>query len=923
MTEDFDLLLGRLQHRVTSESRPLALVLGAAVSQQEGRGVGSVKDIVSAGLAAHPGLDSDQSLLRAVESGATDLGDIYRQFMGRLVKGRGRPAADELVREAVMRAWQRPDPPDGDGLLPKDLDGWQLTDGLVALADLIEARPAAFPVVVTTNFDPLVEVALRRKGISTSRRVITADAPIRETDSTPGADVQIVHVHGFWHGAPTMHTPEQLMYSRPRLQAALISTLKLHDVFVIGYGGWDDVVTGALESLTLDDGAKAEVLWAFYESDPVVLEVRNRTLLGRVGRLIIEGLFHQYAGIDCHRLLPALARTGVAASSVTATSLGGPPSGWVLVDDALLQGAEALLSDRDLRTFFDGRPPDWALMSSSTIPHLRVVDALYDRLVKKTRSGPVWQFLLAPAGDGKSTAIMQAGRRLLGAGWRVIWRPHAGVLLEPAELELISDNEPTVIIIDDADTCAPELAELAARMEGKHNLHLIAAARLSDWRHTGVQIDAMETVETVVVSLEAMSRREGRELVGAWGSVPNGLGQLAEIADGEARLARLLDAVATDRRSNGSLLGGLFRLRYDRASLDAHVNDLLDSLERRQIPESHVSLLRAFAYVCAVEVVGLDGIDRRLWAELLGVDVRSLRRTVEYSLGAEAATARAGGLVQVRHPELANSAIRLLRSRSRDIDLAAMYAEIVESAIGLGKYMDLRGYSEIVHLGVRTPDALAQLGYTREESYSVALSAARASVEAEPNLVVYQTDYGSLLRKSGNPRAALELYEAADGRLRSFRDRQRAQHGLYFDYGISYAEYGDPRSALLVNIQAWGLEPSKGRQASGRYLVQLAKSFLKIYEESQSDRARLSLAGVLKVAELAMISQGDYEWCQRSAKSGHAPPTDKLDSRRALQLLENGLTAATRECSAEISFGRYKPGAATRLIQPLLRDEKS
>ena len=909
LPNDSELLLTRLAHRFTEEGRPLALVAGAGLSQEAGRGVAGVREIISTGLAQHPELDQDQSYLRALESNAVDLGDLYRGFMGRLVKARGRPAADALVRHAVLRAWQGTNEPAGDGLAQTDLDGWQLTSGLVALASIIKAQPSAFSTIVTTNFDPLIEVALRREGVETHRRVITADSTLHITAGEPHSGVDVVYVHGFWHNAPTMHTAEQLMYSRPRLQSALVATLKRHDVLVVGYGGWDDVITGALEALTFDDGASTEVLWAFYEEDAVVLQSRNRTLLGRVGRMIIEGLFHQYVGIDCHKALPDLARRLEFPSQPnTSSTLGAVPSGWVVVDTALLDGARALNSAQSTRLYFDGRAPDWALASTPTIPELTVVDDLCAR-ISAEQTMPIWQFLLAPAGDGKSTALMQAGARLAGSGWRVIWRPHPGVDLIPPEFLALSDTIPTVVLVDDADNCIPALRELASQLDGSQHLHLIAAARLSDWRRTEASLADFPNVVPVEVQIGPLSRREGRELIQSWASIPGGLARLEDVPGEESRLTHLLDAVASDRRSQGSLLGGLFRLRYDKTGLDAHVNNLLDSLERHEVVGSHVSLLKAFVYVAALDVAGLEGIDRRLWAELLGVDVGSLRRTVEFSLGAEAATARAGGIVQVRHPELASSAIRLLLARSRGTDLSQIYADIVASTIDLGKFLDLRNYSAIVHLSTRLPDRLVAVGYRRDSAFEIALAAARATVEAEPDLLVYQTDLGSLLRKRGTPDAALSLYAAADNRLGTFRDRRRANTGFYFDYGIAFSEAGDPRSSLLAIMTAWRVDASQTGGSAGRYLVQLARNFLRINEESSNDRSRLALAGILRIAELAMVGAEDYDWCSRHARSGNAPHAGGLTADQAIELVEKGLKAVTGGCLAEQRLGRYREGS--------------
>ncbi|QIG44629.1 hypothetical protein G5V58_19210 [Nocardioides anomalus] len=526
--------------------------------------------------------------------------------------------------------------------------------------------------------------------------------------------------------------------------------------------------------------------------------------------------------------------------------------------------------------------------------------------------------LLAAAGDGKSTALMQVAYRMHKAGRNVYWRPHAGVTLDVSAIADLATEEAPLLIVDEADNCVPALEELAGALEGRQ-LDVVAGARLSDWRNARGDISRFANVTASEETFGRLSRREGRAIIAAWSSIPKGLGLLGDKGGLDEQLKRLLDAVESDKRSNGSLLGGLFRLRFDQSRLDAHVNEMLDNLEEHTIDGSHVSLLKAFIYVCAFEIGGLAGIDRRLWAELLGIDVKELRRTVEFSLGTEAATARAGGLVQVRHPEIARSAIRLLRGRSRGLDLGEIYGDIVRSAIALGRHLELADYSRVVHLPTKISDGLREAGYSKISSYQIAVNAASEAAEAEPSLLVYETDLGSLYRKMGQPEVAAERYAAAYTRMHLYRDRERSASGFFYDWSLSYLDADEPASALLVAAVGLSRERAKlTRTEAGRYFVVIARSLVRIGRDTGSERARLGLAAVFKLAESTLVPADDLEACRNLSSQGKAPSTSQLDSSLALRLLEKCLVQLTREAAALQTLRVPNPGLLSATIEPLI-----
>ena len=89
-----------------------------------------------------------------------------------------------------------------------DLDGWALTRGTEALGGLISKYPERFGgSLLTTNFDPLFEVAIRRVGGKLFRTILHSDGYLGQTQ---GEGCHVIHLHGYWYGSDTLHTIQQL-----------------------------------------------------------------------------------------------------------------------------------------------------------------------------------------------------------------------------------------------------------------------------------------------------------------------------------------------------------------------------------------------------------------------------------------------------------------------------------------------------------------------------------------------------------------------------------------------------------------------------------------------------------------------------------------------------------------------------------------
>jgi tetratricopeptide (TPR) repeat protein len=229
----------------------------------------------------------------------------YQAAMQFVIECRGQPAVDTLIRDAVLDA--RIEPANGEraDILERDLKGWSLRPGVLALGQLIQNFPAVFQrPILTSNFDPLLEIAIRQSGGNAISINLPADGNFSSLVVNDNI-AQVVHFHGFWSEENTLHTPETLTRERPLLAGNLQRLLQETVLVVIGYGGWPDVFTNSLLKAVSEQTRGLNVLWTFFSNDHKEIYSRNADLLSSFSRLAGQRII-PYSGVDCHQVFPRL-----------------------------------------------------------------------------------------------------------------------------------------------------------------------------------------------------------------------------------------------------------------------------------------------------------------------------------------------------------------------------------------------------------------------------------------------------------------------------------------------------------------------------------------------------------------------------------------------------------------------------------------
>lgn len=184
--------------------------------------------------------------------------------------------------------------------LEDEIHAWKLPRSVDMLGRLLVKFPDTFgKVILTTNFDPLIEVSIRKNGGSRYRTVLPEDGNLEQTVSD---GIHVIHLHGFWSGYDTLHTPQQLGRPRPKLKRSLARILESSTLVIVGYGGWDDAITQTLAEIVHDPMSTPEILWTFYEDNDVDIEKVGQKLLSSLAPGIQQGRVQLYQGVDCRSL---------------------------------------------------------------------------------------------------------------------------------------------------------------------------------------------------------------------------------------------------------------------------------------------------------------------------------------------------------------------------------------------------------------------------------------------------------------------------------------------------------------------------------------------------------------------------------------------------------------------------------------------
>jgi hypothetical protein len=305
---NYDVLL----ERVVNSSREIIFFFGSALSLPESEGAPGVPSVAGILSLVEAALMDTPSAFAPVRD-QPDLGAAYQKAFQQLQAYRGQDAANEVIRRAVFKSRKvTPSQANTQGILDlnscraldDDFAGWHLRPSLIALGKLLANHSGRLgKTVLTTNFDPLIQTAIRTSHGMYIRTMMHDDGSLSQSE---GPGIQIVHLHGYWYGTDTLHVPTQIGSRRNKLKRSLERLLQNRTLVVMGCGGWDDIFMSSLSDLVSDTELNPDVIWTFYESDEDIIRSKYAHVFTRLAPATSRGRAQFYAGVDLHVFLPQL-----------------------------------------------------------------------------------------------------------------------------------------------------------------------------------------------------------------------------------------------------------------------------------------------------------------------------------------------------------------------------------------------------------------------------------------------------------------------------------------------------------------------------------------------------------------------------------------------------------------------------------------
>lgn len=701
-----------------------------------------------------------QEEVRTSDNGRKGAPGLYQEAAKLVALHKGDLVIARVIREAVLSAYRgdtsrleitgRPGTYDEAALhdLTMSPGLWNIPSGYRSFAKFFKSIPAEFRGrVLTTNFDPFIEMALAQAGLEAEPETLDFDNPPSVEASRFSRTEKVVHLHGYFASTFGVNTIGQLERVRPNTENYLQQLLQGHSVVVAGYGGWNDAFTRMLwrdsSYRTLTD---AEVLWSTFDGNannaldvPIIAE-----LDGRPG-------FHLFVGVDAGELFVTADTTEPLTAEVLL------PRGYTSVEGVPLIASLPI-------SFAEGAQPTWTDAANGTWPLLSPGKQLYDLVAEGSKKLVA---AVGPIAEGKSTALKQVAWRLANEteSCRVIWR-EAGA--SPAADEALGnmDFKPkTLIVIDDVESAVPLLRRLIRVLEETdiglrvmvacHDRHWASALRFAHGLAHVVKFGDLEEQDA-----DAITRTWDRYNIFPESS-----------SSQEVLASALLQAAHGNPQVDGSSLFGAILAVREAATLNERIGALMRSLDAVTVSRANtITLTDVFGSIC-VQQHFLDaantnakGATRKFLSELIKGDEAVLDETVLFRLGREAALTFSGERVYARHPAIATAVVAWLEDNQR-------LGSVCEKTAFAGATLRQAGL-------VSTDDYDAYMLPGSMPTYGLAVAAGRGAMLGAPKLLEARVNYISTIRRLEQYEDALLFARGTASNLGRYRDWRTATRGL-------------------------------------------------------------------------------------------------------------------------------------------------
>ena len=878
-------LVARIHASVSmeDEARPLAILAGSGLTAGAVPGVNEIINAIRKAMSSDDASQIDRRLAKLPEASLK-----YQEAFTFLSMRRPPELRDRIITACTLKAYahsieSRADlAPDKLSEYERDVDNWDLPKGVESLGRIWSGLPPRIRgPILTTNFDPLCEVAIQKAGGHVVPRIMDADGEFLRDVQTVVMLPQVVHLHGYWRDSATLSMTTQLTLERPALEGSIQALLRQYTLIVLGYGAWRDALSRQLVRVIQEQRARElDVLWCYYgDAGQLTKELADNEVLASL--LQAPGNIQFYTGIDVNEALPRLERKLDSYLDYADSNRGQPGKGmlidWMPIADAVIKPDKSADDRNSAITFFDGRLPNWHDAVNPLLPKRDIARTLENQLKNLIhRRQSSFMLVTGASGEGKTTALMQAAAALAtDMPSLVVLFNGQGRVTSIDEILRLPVSDDYLLVLDDAYRSIERLRELMIQINkaGRTGLHLLLGSRDTDWSNVGGFTFPWNRYGPAKVHrLRGINRLDAVAIIQSWERLgAEALGSLASLPDTESRVSALMDAAAEQRApEDGAFLGALLTTRYGDGLVE-HIRELLVRLSQRRIysmqSDIEEGLLDAFFLVALPHAAGVPVMNVRVLAVALDIVEQEIIGTVILPLGDEAAISFDAERISVRHSLIARAACEL--AEEFDIDMDEIAARIVKAAV-----------STVSRYGVN-PDLL-KLAYLSQhlEDPAMAVNAARAAVEAAPTRLSYRTSLSRCLRVAGHPEDAVRIAEKSIALIWDADDAVTGIRPVLTEWGVAEGNLNRwARNLVLVGISLQDMDAwPRIAEQSGAALVCMALALRKLWESSREFVFLNAMAAVAEVGHSLRLKGSQRKWIDEAGdiafKNGASSPRD-------------------------------------------------